>query len=218
MTGIANECIPYYEPGARLTVSAGTALVGKRFVDISATIEAGPALNTGVGGGNIVCAPATAKGLAIGVAAYDAAITTEGSVICAPGTVLPVIADGPITAGDEVEVGTAGKAKTKSSTGQAVGRALKTVTDGQEAMIILYGSGGGGGGQPPTGDEYAQGTAAAAPTAITDSTGGTADGTFSPVGATNSGDVSGVINNNFKETAVYLIAIRTALVEFGIWT
>jgi hypothetical protein len=52
--------------------------------------------------------------------------------------------------------------------------------------------------------------------ALTDSSGGTADGTVSAVGATNSGDVSGTINNNFKEVVTLLNAIRSALVTVGI--
>lgn len=51
-----------------------------------------------------------------------------------------------------------------------------------------------------------------APTALTDSTGGTADGTLSAVGATNGGDVSGTINNNFKELTTAQGQNRTAIV------
>lgn len=58
--------------------------------------------------------------------------------------------------------------------------------------------------------------AAAAQAALTNSTGGTADATLEAVGATNSGDVSGAINNNFTELHTLLNAIRTALVNTGI--
>lgn len=51
---------------------------------------------------------------------------------------------------------------------------------------------------------------------LTDSSGGTADGTISAVGATNSGDVSGTINSNFKEVATQLAALRAALALNGI--
>lgn len=43
--------------------------------------------------------------------------------------------------------------------------------------------------------------------ALTDSTGGTANDTLAAVGATNSGDVSGVINSNFADIAAKLNAI-----------
>lgn len=55
----------------------------------------------------------------------------------------------------------------------------------------------------------------AAQVALTNSSGGTTDGTISAVGATNSGDVSGAINNNFAELYVLLNAIRSALVSIG---
>lgn len=58
--------------------------------------------------------------------------------------------------------------------------------------------------------------ASASQAALTNSTGGTTDGTLSAVGATNGSDVSGTINNNFAELHVLLNAIRTALVNTGI--
>lgn len=58
--------------------------------------------------------------------------------------------------------------------------------------------------------------AGAAQAALTNSTGGTADGTLEAVGATNGGDESGAINNNFTELHTLLNAIRTALVGAGI--
>jgi hypothetical protein len=56
----------------------------------------------------------------------------------------------------------------------------------------------------------------AAQAALTNSSGGTANGTIEAVGATNSGDVSGAINNNFTELHTLLDAIRTALVNAGL--
>ena len=49
-----NECIPYYEPGERITGHCETAVTGKRFVAVSDNIQSGPGLNTGTAGGNIV--------------------------------------------------------------------------------------------------------------------------------------------------------------------
>ena len=60
-----------------------------------------------------------------------------------------------------------------------------------------------------------EGQKQAAIAALTDSTGGTADGTMSAVGATNSGDVSGTINNNFKELTVKLNLALAVLREYG---
>lgn len=52
--------------------------------------------------------------------------------------------------------------------------------------------------------------------AITNSTGGTANGTMAAVSATNSSDQSGVINKNFTELWTLQNAIRTALVSLGL--
>lgn len=52
--------------------------------------------------------------------------------------------------------------------------------------------------------------------ALTNSSGGTANGTIEAVGATNTGDVSSAINNNFTELHVLLNEIRTALVNLGL--
>jgi len=54
-------------------------------------------------------------------------------------------------------------------------------------------------------------------TALTDSTGGgVTDATLAAVGATNSGDVSAAINDNFAKTAELVNALRSALVTVGI--
>lgn len=59
--------------------------------------------------------------------------------------------------------------------------------------------------------------ASANQTALTDSTGGAvADATLAAVGATNGGDVSGDINNNFAKIAELVNALRSALVDLGL--
>lgn len=66
--------------------------------------------------------------------------------------------------------------------------------------------------QPASANQAAVGTLAT--TALTNSTGGTADGTLAAVGvtgATNPSDVSGDINNNFTELAVKLVNTVTDL-------
>lgn len=124
---VANECIPYYEPGGRITAKAEAALTGKRFVDISDPLSTD---------GNIVVSPATAKGMALGVASHDAA--EKGRVTVLVGNfVVPVTASGTIEAGEEVQVATGGKA-VKFSDGRAVGRALAKATDGTDCKVLLY--------------------------------------------------------------------------------
>ena len=53
--------------------------------------------------------------------------------------------------------------------------------------------------------------------ALTDSSGGTADGTVSAVGDTSAGDESATINNNFAELTGKVNVIRQVLVDFGLW-
>lgn len=138
-----NECIPFYEPGGALTCECEAAVIGKRFVDISDDIQGtgSPGLTTDVDGGNLVVSPASAGGTAFGVAKYNAAINEKVGVWTQPGIIVPVTADGAITAGAEVEVGTAGKAKTKGAANRGVGRAVADAADGADAMIQLYGGG-----------------------------------------------------------------------------
>lgn len=132
------ECVPYYEPGRQLTAHCEAAVTAKRFVDISDPRQgpAGGALSTTAEGQNIVVSHATAGGQAIGVSAYDGAIGAKTGVLATPGFVVPVTADGAISAGNEIEVGTAGKAKAKN-TGKVVGVALDDAADGADAMVKL---------------------------------------------------------------------------------
>lgn len=133
--GILNECIPFYEPGARLTASCEAAVTGKRLVDISDPIQSGPGLSSTSEGGNLVVSHATAAGKVLGVASHDAAIGAKVTVICEG--VVPIKAGGNIATGAEVEVGTNGQAVTLDS-GKAVGRCLSAATSGADAMIRLY--------------------------------------------------------------------------------
>jgi len=136
----ANECIPYYEPGSRITAHCEAAVTGKRLVDISDPVQAGGAgqgLSTSIAGGNIVVSPATAAGLCIGVASHDAAAGKKVTVILNAGAVVPVTALGAITAGDEVEIGAGGKVATQNA-GRAVGRAFSSAADGADCAVLIY--------------------------------------------------------------------------------
>lgn len=151
---MANECIPLFEPGDRLTADASSAITGKRFCMISANVEGGPGLSTNVTGNNLRAAHASAGALALGVASHDCA--QDDKVTLITGGVVPVTADGAISAGNEVEVGTAGKAKAKTAGGQSVGIAVANATDGNDCYVFLLA--GTSPGAPGSGNEYAQGT------------------------------------------------------------
>ncbi len=62
----------------------------------------------------------------------------------------------------------------------------------------------------------ASGTQAAAITLLTDGSGGTSNDAIQAVGATNGGDVSAAINNNFADLAAKLNAVITAINGVGI--
>jgi hypothetical protein len=132
-----NISTPYYRPGQEISAYVASAVTGKTFVKISADRQAGPALNTSTGGGNLTIAPATAAGAVFGVATYDGAVGDIIPVHTAPGMVIPVTAGGTITAGAEVEVGTGGKAVAFSA-GIKVGLCVSGATNNNDAQIKLY--------------------------------------------------------------------------------
>lgn len=124
---MANENVGVYEPGRDITGRASAAVTGKRFLKISGNRSSG----------NIAVAHADAGGRVAGVSKYDAASGDIVGVARGNSRVTFVLADGAIAAFAEVEVGTAGKAKTKN-TGVAVGYALTAAADGADAEISLY--------------------------------------------------------------------------------
>jgi hypothetical protein len=132
-----NECIPYYTPGDAISAYVTTAVTGKRFVKISGNRQAGPALNTSTTGGNVSINHATAAGRIFGVAKYDGAVGDIIPVEKTSGSIVPVTAEGAIAAFAEVEVGTAGKAVTKTS-GVAVGYVVSAAADTEDAQVVLY--------------------------------------------------------------------------------
>lgn len=125
---MTNENVGVYEPGRDITGRATAAVTGKRFLKISGNRTAN---------GNIAVAPADAAGRVCGVSKYDAASGDIVGVARGNSRVTYVTADGALAAFDEVEVGTAGKAK-KFASGVAVGYALSAAADGADAEISLY--------------------------------------------------------------------------------
>jgi predicted RecA/RadA family phage recombinase len=133
----ANESIPIYDAGRRITGQTSAAVTGKRFVMISGNRTSGPGLSSTSEGGNVVVAHATAAGRVFGVAAHDAASGEKVPVLRGAGLVLPVTAASNLTAFQEVEVGANGQATAKSA-GVAVGYAINACASGADAEISLY--------------------------------------------------------------------------------
>lgn len=124
---MANECIPFSEPGRNITGHATAAVTGCRFVMISGNRQAD---------GNISVAHATAATKAFGVSKYDAAIGEKVGIIRGSGFIVPVMAGANLTANQRVEVGTNGQAVVLAS-GIAVGTVVTAATSGNLAQIAL---------------------------------------------------------------------------------
>lgn len=124
---MANENVGVYEPGKDLSGRCSAAVTGKRFVKISGDRS----------GGNIAVAHADAGGRVAGVSKFDAANGALVAIARGNSRVTFVNAGGAIAAFAEVEVGTDGKAVTKT-TGVAVGYAVTAATSGADAEISLY--------------------------------------------------------------------------------
>lgn len=71
------------------------------------------------------------------MACYDAAINEVFPIANGPGMIVPVTAGAAITAGQEVEVGTAGQAIPLAA-GKSVGLAVDSAANGADAAIRLY--------------------------------------------------------------------------------
>lgn len=135
---MANECVPFYEPGDAITGCPTAAVTGMRFVMISAARVTAAGANKGL----ISIALATAAGRVFGVAARDAAIGVPVKVFRKRGTVVPVQAsNATISAFAEVEVvGTstgAGMVKALAS-GVAVGYVVDDCAANGLAQVSLY--------------------------------------------------------------------------------
>ncbi len=111
--------------GSDITCKATSAVTGRRFVAIST--------NGSKGVPNV--AHATAGVQPFGVSAYDAANGEALPVIRK--TIVQVTAGAALSAGNEVQVGTAGVAIVKDA-GVAVGRVVFDAANGAPAFIDLY--------------------------------------------------------------------------------
>lgn len=127
MTTLANECIPFYEPGQRVTGRAKSDVTGKRLVDVSGNRE----------DGLIGIAHATAGAKCFGVASHDA-LDGENVTVIGSGAIVPVTAgNATISAGAEVEVISGGKCQAKAS-GVAVGICVNGCSANADAQVKLY--------------------------------------------------------------------------------
>lgn len=129
----ANECIPFYRPGADITGEATAAVTGKRCLAISGDAPAD---------GGISVAHAAAAGRIVGVAVHDAAVGAKVPVILGPGHVVPITTSAIVAAFAEVEVGANGTVipvdRVARPNSVAIGYALTGAANGADAKIKLY--------------------------------------------------------------------------------
>ena len=122
----ANQMRDIFNPGTDITVVATTTVVGKTFAAIS-----GPRSQN-----MLSVTTATAGAPTIGVFKYDADADNMVGIARGSSRIVTVTADGPITAGSPVEVGTGGKVKAADA-GTVVGYAVDTAENGGDALISL---------------------------------------------------------------------------------
>lgn len=144
-----NEVVPFYEgPYTQvLTVHAGYAITGKRFVGPLTTYQgAGPGLAadplpTG-DGGNLLCpAQPAANGETAGVAQWDAASGSKVPIIRGGGTFLPVSSGAAVAAGNELMVDNQGRVipYVSAAGNRRVGKAHSTVAGADlDVVVELY--------------------------------------------------------------------------------
>jgi predicted RecA/RadA family phage recombinase len=136
---MANDCIPLFEPGDRVTgLAAANPVVGKTFVALDVTAGnkwTGPAISD-VKHPDIAVVTATADGPVFGVAAYDAAKGATVTVIRGQSMIVPVTTGTAITAGQNVSTDGAGKAK-PAAAGTVVGIAINDAAVGADCYIDL---------------------------------------------------------------------------------
>lgn len=146
-----NECTPYYDDGEDITGFCTAAVIGKRFLKVSADRPTGgPAgVSDDIGGGNIKVAPCAAGDQAFGVSSHDQLINKLVGVIRGQ-KVVPVTAGAAISAGQLVQSDAVGKAvpyvpPNTTAVGAAVaatphilGLAVADAANNADAQISLY--------------------------------------------------------------------------------
>src|SRR3954453_3495972 len=134
---MANDCIPFKEPGSAVTGKATAAVVGKRFLAISGNRTGGGAGGLSTDLANVYqVAHAAAGARAIGVSRVDAANGSLVGIHTQPGIIVPVTAGATLTAGQEVQSDATGQA-IPFAAGIQLGVAMTGASAGADAEIKL---------------------------------------------------------------------------------
>lgn len=125
------ECIPYYEPGDRITVEARAPLTAKRIVKLDA---GGAKVNGRVLPAVHAGAPAD---ILIGVVGFDQPTVGMTTVVYSIGVgyYVPLTSGGAIAVGDYVTVGAGGKIVT-GTRADGIGRAFTQATAADQDVFV----------------------------------------------------------------------------------
>jgi hypothetical protein len=134
---MADDLIPFKEPGDRITGRTTAAVIGKRCLKISGDRTSGPGLSATSEGSLYRVAHADAAGRIVGVAAWSAASGKDVTIVRGSKTIVPIRAEANIAAFEEVQVGTAGQVIPLAA-GVAIGYAMSAALANTDAEISLY--------------------------------------------------------------------------------
>jgi hypothetical protein len=102
------------------TAVASATITGGQVIEVSATGTVGPA--------------AAASAAVVGVAGFD--VTANQEVVVFRGGIQELVANGTVTAGQQVETAAAGQVRTLAA-GRAVGVAMTTATNGNKVQVAF---------------------------------------------------------------------------------
>lgn len=132
MSGVNNECVPFFEDGDEITGYCSAGVTGKRFVAITGNMQAD---------GSPTVGPPAAGGRVFGIAMYDQVAGKRVGIWRDRGLLVPATtgaASGAMAAFAEVQVDATG-AVVPFAAGVAVGYLVDgTAGNGADAKVSLY--------------------------------------------------------------------------------
>lgn len=142
-----NPISALFDPGDKITAATAAAVGAGRFVKINAGFQGGPALDLSsptspLTKGNVAQVAVCGAGQrAFGVTRWDTAAADDIVGLYCGSQVVPMVADGAVTAGDIIMSGAAGGAKTwvtaASDANHELGVAMSTAADTATVYVKL---------------------------------------------------------------------------------
>jgi len=139
-----NSIVPLFDPGDDLTAAVTAAVTAGRFCKISGNFQGGPLLSLStptspLTKGNLIqVAPCGAGEQAIGVSKWDAPTADDVVGLYSGNKVVPMVADGAVTAGDKIMSGATGGAKTWATAASEANNCLGVAVSGAADTATVY--------------------------------------------------------------------------------